>query len=167
MLKSLQKVPRTAVFPKDCTLPARARYALGYLVFGVDNPIPDRPDIPVGKPLSIAQAAELLGVRRKWVRGLLADQTFKLEFAAALAQLRQGYAPTAINRIAEIMDSDDESVALKAAKAILGEDAKSPVVNVNVETQTNFAAIRPGYVIRLPPDLAPPLDPFNANDPEA
>jgi hypothetical protein len=154
MLKSLQKVPRTTVFPKDCALPARARYVLGYLVFGIDSPIPNRPDIPVGKPLTVAQVSELLGVRRSYVRGWLADQTFKLEFAAALAQVRQGHAPTAISRIAELMASESEGVALRAAQAMLGEDVKAPAVSVTVNNQTNLAAqIRPGYIVRLPADL--------------
>ena len=153
MLISPQKVPRTAMARKDCLLPARARYVLGYMVYGVDEPVDGKPHIPVGKPLGAHQIAELLGVRRRYLYSLLADATFKTELAAALAQKRQGYAAKAIDRIGEIIDSPNESAALNASKAILGEDAKGPVVNVSVATQTNVGAIRPGYVIRLPPDL--------------
>jgi hypothetical protein len=154
MLISLQKVPRTAMARKDCLLPARARYVLGYLVYGIDEPVDGKPHIPVGKPLSGHQIAELLGVRQRYVYSLLADATFKTEFAAALAQKRQGYAAKAIDRIGEIIDSPNETAALNAAKAILGEDAKAPSVNVSVATQTNLAQdIRPGYIVRLPPEL--------------
>jgi hypothetical protein len=154
MLISLQKVPKTAMARKDCLLPARARYVLGYMTFGVGEPIPSKPHIPVGKPLGINHIAELLGVRRRYVQSLLADPTFKTELAAAIAQMRQGYAAQAINRIAEIIDSPNEGVALRAAQAILGDDAKNPVVNVSVATQNNVATtIRPGYVIKLPADI--------------
>ena len=122
-------------------------FAFGH---GVDEPVDGKPHIPVGRPLSPAHVAELLGVRRRYVLSLMSDPTFKIEFNAALTQKRQGYAAKAIDRIGEIIDSPNESAALNASKAILGEDAKGPVVNVSVATQNNVAAIRPGYVVRLP-----------------
>jgi hypothetical protein len=76
MLISLQKVPKTAMARKGCLLPARARYVLGYMTFGIDEPVPGKPHIPVGKPLGAHQVAELLGVRRRYVHSLLADPTF-------------------------------------------------------------------------------------------
>ena len=156
MLMSLQKVPKTAMARKGCLLPARARYVLGYMTFGIDEPVPGKPHIPVGKPLGAHQVAELLGVRRRYVYSLLADPTFKAELAQALAQKRQSYAPKALDRIGEIIDSPNEGAALRAAQTILGEDAKGPVVNVSVATQTNVA-FKPGYIIRLKePRPAPP-----------
>jgi hypothetical protein len=143
MLMSLKKVPATVMARKDCLLPARARYALGYLVHGIGEPAPDRPDIPVGKPLSIPHVADLLGVRRKYVRGLLSDAIFKAEFAQALAAARAAYAPAAVHKLGSLINSDDERIALQASKAILGEDAKAPAVQVNV--QTNVAGPRIGY----------------------
>jgi hypothetical protein len=156
MLISLQKVPKTAMARKDCLLPARARYVLGYMTYGIEEPVPGKPHIPIGKPLGVAQIAELLGVRRRYVQSLLADATFRTELATAIAQMRQGYAAKAINRIAEIIDSPNEGVALRAAQAIIGDDAKGSTVNLSVATQTNVHAdIKPGYVLKLPPDFSP------------
>jgi hypothetical protein len=54
----------------------------------------------------------------------------------------------------------DRTVRLKAIQVIEGNEGKGGVV-VNVNQQTNVAAIQPGYVIRLPalkPDRdAPPM----------
>ncbi len=80
---------------KDCLLPARARYALGYLVYGIDEPVEGKPHIPVGRPLSPAHVADLLGVRRRYVLGLLGDPTFKAEFDAAVALARRAATPQA------------------------------------------------------------------------
>jgi hypothetical protein len=162
MLISLQKVPRTVMARKDCLLPARARYALGYLVHGLDDPVEGKPHIPVGRPLSPQHVAELLGVRRRYVLNLLSDPIFKTEFNAALALKRQAATPEALHRITEIVGSDNEVVALRAAQTIVGDDTRGPSVSVNVQTNVG-APIRPGYVIRLPPDLTQPANP----DPEA
>jgi hypothetical protein len=153
MLISLQKVPRTVMARKDCLLPARARYALGYLVHGLDDPVDGKPHIPVGRPLSPQHVAELLGVRRRYVLNLLSDPTFKTEFNAALALKRQAATPEALHRITEIVGSDNEGVALRAAQVIIGDDAKP---SINVAVQTNVGEIKPGYVIRLPAGLVPP-----------
>jgi hypothetical protein len=128
---------------------------LGYLLFGVDEPVEGKPDIPVGRPLSPSAVAELLGVRRRYVLNLMSDPVFKTEFNVALALKRQAATPEALHRITEIVASDNEVVALRAAQAILGEDGKGPSVSVSVE---NNVAVRPGYVVRLPPDLAPPVN---------
>jgi hypothetical protein len=153
MLISLQKVPRTVMARKDCLLSARARYALGYLIHGVDEPIPGKPDIPVGRPLSPSAVAELLGVRRRYVLGLMSDPTFKTEFNAALALKRQAATPAALHRITEIVGSKNEGVALRAAQTIVGDDTRGSSVNVNVLQNNVDAEIRPGYVIKLPPDI--------------
>jgi hypothetical protein len=102
--------------------------------------------------LSPQHVAELLGVRRRYVLDLLSDPTFKTEFNAALALKRQAATPEALHRITEIVGSDNEGVALKAACVIVGEDAKGPSINVNVQNNL-VAPIRPGYVVRLPADL--------------
>jgi hypothetical protein len=84
------------------------------------------------------------------------DPVCKLELAKAISAVRAGYAPAVIARLGDsALESPDEGKAIAAARVILGEDVKAPVVNVSVAaTQTNVAAaIRPRYVIRLPPDL--------------
>jgi hypothetical protein len=154
MLISLQKVPRTVMARKDCLLPARARYALGYLVHGIDDPVEGKPQIPVGRPLSPAHVAELLGVRRRYVLSLMADPIFKTEFNAALALARQAATPRAMHRMTEIVESENEGVALRAAQAIVGEEKAALNVNVAVSNQ-----IRPGYIIRMPAEIAAPALP--------
>jgi hypothetical protein len=139
---------------KDCLLPARARYALGYLVHGIDDPVEGKPHIPVGRPLSPAHVAELLGVRRRYVLNLMSDPIFKTEFNAALALARQAATPRALHRMTQIVESENEGVALRAAQAIVGEEKAALNVNVAVSNQ-----IRPGYIIRMPAEIAAPTLP--------
>lgn len=111
------------------------RLVLAHLVYGA--PESD------GRPMSIAEAAEKLKVRRAYIRGLLRDPLFKAEYAAMVSTMRLAFTPKAVARIGELIDSQAETVALNAAKAILGEDVKAPVINVAV--QANVAGPRPGY----------------------
>jgi hypothetical protein len=60
MRKDLKNVPATRRATNSALTP-RAQTVLGYLVFGIDEPDPDHPDIPTGKPLGPYQAAEVLG----------------------------------------------------------------------------------------------------------
>lgn len=87
------------------------------------------------------------------MRNLLGDPIFRQEMASALAAKRLAYMPEALDRVASIMRNGEDPVALRASETILGETAKGPGVTVNV-SQTNVAAIRPGYVIRLPAETA-------------
>ena len=95
----------------------------------------------------------IFNVRRAYVRNLLGDPIFRQEMASALAAKRLAYMPEALDRVASIMRNGEDPVALRASETILGETAKGPGVTVNV-SQTNVAAIRPGYVIRLPAETA-------------
>jgi len=113
-------------------------------------------DHPVGQPLSVAQVADLLKVRRAYVRDLMSDALFKTKYNAALSDARVALAPAAIAKIGELIEwkgegkAADANVALNASKTALGEDAKGFSVNVQVNNQTNIAnAIRPGYVLDL------------------
>jgi hypothetical protein len=166
MLKSLRKVPATAWARKDCLLPARARYVPGYLVWGIDEPVPERPDIPVGKPLSIPHVADLLGVRRKYVRALLSDPIFRIELAYEISNCRLLLAPQALDALVKLLDwqgegkAADAAIRLRAALAIIGEGHVAPV-NVNVGVQSTSAIqVRPGYVI-APTDKTRPI--FDGN----
>ena len=150
MLQNLNKLPAVKLRDESALSP-RAQTVLAYMVYGLDTP---HGDLPAGRPLGVQQVAELMGVRRSYVRGLLANPVFKAEYNQAIALARQAYAPEAVDRIAQAMRNTDDAIGLRAAVAMLGETAKAPVVNVSVATQTNVAQdIRPGYIVRLPPDL--------------
>ena len=136
-------------------LTPRARQVLALLAVGLDRADKNHPDIPIGKPLGPKQVRQVLGCPYSYVTGLMLDPVFKLEMAKAISAVRAGYAPAVIARLGDIaLESPDEGKAIAAGRVILGEDAKAPMVNVSVATQTNVAQdIRPGYIVRLPPDL--------------
>ena len=102
--------------------------------------------------------ADILGVRRSYVRSLIADPVFEMEMARAIADARAALQPKPLHVLAENMDwiGDDKAaeanVRANAAKTILGEDFKGSSVNVQMTTQTNF---RPGYIIEYPPGFVP------------
>jgi hypothetical protein len=78
MLRELKNVPATRR-STNLALTPRAQTVLGYLVYGIDEQDPDHPDIPTGRPLGPYQVADILGVRRSYVRSLISDPVFKLE----------------------------------------------------------------------------------------
>jgi hypothetical protein len=155
MMKDLKNVPTTRRSPNPALTP-RAHTVLGYLTYGIEENDPDHPDIPTGKPLGPYQVAEILGVRRAYVRGLISDPVFKTEMARATADARAALQPKAVATLGELLDwqgegrAADANVRANAAKTIKGEDAKGFSVNVNVATHTNGTNdIRPGYVLDL------------------
>jgi hypothetical protein len=141
--------------PVSANLSDRARVILASMVYGIEGKLAEKHGLEPGKPLGPQQVADLYNVRRAYVRQLLADPIGKAEMMAMLAAKRVSHMPAALHRIATIVQSDNEAVALRASETILGETAKGPAVTVNV---SNFAQIRPGYVIRMPADIAPASD---------
>jgi hypothetical protein len=63
-------------------LTEKHRLVLAHLVYG--------PPDGDGKPMSIAEAADRLKVRRAYIRDLVRDPLFRAEFAQATAALRLG-----------------------------------------------------------------------------
>jgi hypothetical protein len=128
------------------------------MVHGIEAPDRGHPDVPTGRSLGPYQVADILGVRRSYVRRLIADPVFKMEMARAMADARAALKPKALHVLAENMDwigddkAADANVRANAAKTILGEDVKGSSVNVQMTTQTNF---RPGYIVQLPPGFVP------------
>jgi hypothetical protein len=157
VLRELKNVPATRR-STNLTLTPRAQVVLAYLTYGIDKPDPGHPDIPTGRPLGPYQVADILGVRRSYVRNLTSNPVFKLEMARATADARAALQPKALHVLAENMDwigddkAADANVRANAAKTILGEDAKGSSVNVQMTTQTNF---KPGYIVQLPPGFVP------------
>jgi hypothetical protein len=145
---------REAVSPN---LSDRARVILASMVYGIEGKLAEKHGLEPGKPLGPQQVADLYNVRRAYVRQLLADPLGKAELMAMLAAKRVSHMPEALHRIATIVSNGEDGVALRASETILGETAKGPGITVNV-SQTNVAQIRPGYVIRMPADVASPTD---------
>jgi hypothetical protein len=157
VLRELKNVPATRRSNNSALTP-RAQVALALMVHGIEAPDRVHPDVPTGRPLGPYQVADILGVRRSYVRRLMADPLFKIEMARATADARAALQPKALHVLAENMDwigddkAADANVRANAAKAILGEDLKGSSVNVQMTTQTNF---RPGYIVQLPPGFVP------------
>jgi hypothetical protein len=78
MMKDLKNVPATKR-STNMALTPRAQMVLGYLVHGIDEPDPEHPDIPTGKPLGRYQVAAILRVRQAYIRGLVSEPVFKVE----------------------------------------------------------------------------------------
>jgi hypothetical protein len=155
MLKDLKNIPATRR-SNNAALTPRAQTVLGYLAHGIDKPDPNHPDIPTGRPLGPYQVAAILGVRRSYVRGLMADPVFKAEMARATADARAALQPKAVHALGELLDwqgegkAADANVRANAARTIMGDDAKAGVnMRVNVNSQAGVV-LKPGYVIRLP-----------------
>ena len=108
------------------------------------------------RPKTLEEAAKAVGYRLKRARAIL---DHKPEFQAYRARLlkERRESETARNLATAIAIRDDEgdgsaatkTVQLKACAFIEGPPDKGGVV-VNVNQQTNVAAISPGYVIKLP-----------------
>ena len=124
------------------------------MVYGLDGKVAEKYGLEAGKPLAPQTVADHFRVRRAYVRTLLADPLFKAEMAAQMANKRLGLMPEALERVANIMRSPNEPIALKASETILGETTRNQGVTVNVSQQTALftAPIKPGYVLRLPVD---------------
>ena len=99
VLRELKNAPPTRR-PTNLTLTPRAQVVLGYLVYGIDQQDPDHPDIPTGRPLGPYQVADILGVRRSYVRNLISDPIFKMEMARATADARAALQPKALQVLA-------------------------------------------------------------------
>jgi hypothetical protein len=130
VLRELKNVPATRR-SINLALTPRAQTVLGYLRYGIEEPDPDHPDIPTGRPLGPYQVADILGVRRSYIRRLIADPVFKTEMARAMADARAALQPKALHVLAENMDwigddkAADANVRANAAKAILGKTSKA------------------------------------------
>jgi hypothetical protein len=87
--RGMHKPPLTSLHEKQ-------RQVLSLLVHGLDHADANRPDVPVGRPLSAPEIAETLGCRRSYVRDLLSDPLFKTEMAKAVVDARAALQPKAL-----------------------------------------------------------------------
>lgn len=168
--KSLsKKKPLTA-------LDAKASLLISYLVSGCPydyvtqitraaptefDPDARRPLEP-GEPMRLEEAADLLRIRRRHARWIMAQPIAQKELALQLQALRSGMKAHALMTVGEIMTergentAADRKVRLAAAQTIMGDEARGPAVNVNVGVGVS---LQPGIVIRLPANVPPtPLE---------
>jgi len=135
------------------------------MVLGLDAPADRLPSVEPGLPLSLEDAADVLGLKRRNARQIFGLPAFRKLLTSAIADLRMGAHARMVHTMIKIADDPgdgtaaDRTVRLKAVLAVLGEEAKGANLTVNVGLQNNVA-FKPGYVIRLPPDMAarPTLD---------
>lgn len=158
--------------PKELT--AKHRLLVQYLTFGVDHPDllqrlsreertydPETGEIKIsrvpvkpGQPLSVDEAAELIGLRKRNARELLTLPIVQKALAVAAQQLRTGEHARSLHTMIGLRDDPgmgkaaDRKVRLSAAQALIGEgDGSRSNVTVNVGAQL----VTPGYVIDLTP----------------
>lgn len=111
------------------------------------NPLP-------GQPLTIEEAATIIGMRFRTARLLVNSPIGSKALSQALAALRNGAKAAAMHKIIALVNNEgegkaaDRKVQLEAARDILGlKDSSAAQVNITLNQQTN---INPGYVVRDP-----------------
>jgi hypothetical protein len=151
-LPSLHKQRRAA---GEVALTERDGRLAEIMVFGLDA-LDDRlPEVAVGQPLSLEDAATALGLRRRNARQIFATPAFRKMLNEKIVELRTSAHPRMIRNMIDIANDPgegtaaDRTVRLKASLAVLGEQAKEGGVTVNVGVQNNVGNIRPGYVLDL------------------
>jgi hypothetical protein len=151
-------------------LDAKAQLLISYLVSGCPHdyvtqitraaPTEFDPDarrpLEPGEPMKLEEAADLLRIRRRHARWIMAQPIAQKELALQLQALRSGMKAHALMTVGEIMTergentAADRKVRLQAAQTIIGDKARGPSINVNVGVGVN---LQPGVVIRLPANL--------------
>jgi hypothetical protein len=151
-LPSLYKQRRAA---GEIALTERHGRLAELVVFGLDA-LDDRlPEVAVGQPLSLEDAAAALGLRRRNARQIFETPAFRKMLTGKIADLRASAHPRMIRNMIDIANDPgegtaaDRTVRLKASLAVLGEQAKDGGVTVNVGLQNNLASHRPGYILDL------------------
>jgi hypothetical protein len=108
-------------------LTEKHQLVLAHLVYGSD----------FDKPMSVEETADRLRVRRRYIRGLLADALFKAEYQRMIEVARLLLTPRAVDVLGKLLGWEDQSkasgarVRLKAALAIL--DDRKAKVEVNTK----------------------------------
>ena len=132
----------------------KGRAILAAMVYGLEGKMAAKHGVEPGKGLGVNQVADAFRIRRRYVRSLLLDPVFSAELARAVNAKQQAHTPEALDRTISLMRSEDERIALKACQDIRGASKQGLNVNVGVAVNS-YDGIRPGYVIKLPPDLEP------------
>jgi len=107
-----------------------------------------------GVPLTVEEAAELVGLRRRTARLLIASPIGMKAMAAAVSAMRDGAKAAAMRKVIDLVHIEgegkaaDRKVQLEAARDILGlKESGGVTVNVGIQSNTT---ITPGLVLRDP-----------------
>jgi hypothetical protein len=136
----------------EVELSARDKLLAEYMTLGTDHARAKRLGYPVNSPLSLDQASEILGIRKRNARQIFQSPKFRALYAELLASIRDGAKAKAVHRIVALVDRKGEGSAadgklqLEASRTVLGEDAKGQTISVEVRNNIGLQ-IRPGYVI--------------------
>jgi hypothetical protein len=113
------------------------------------------------EPLTLEQAARVIGLKMKNARFLFASQPFLKAYSANLMAIRNGHKARAVAVLAEVMNTagdglaSDRAVRIKAASQLLNDSDGRSESQVNLQINNGGPALAPGIVIRLP---ASPLE---------
>jgi hypothetical protein len=131
------------------------REIVSLMVHGMDRPSQiEGVPIEAGFPLTLAQAARLVGVRLRRAREVSGTKLFQSELNREVIALRQSEAPRNLRVAVSIRDDEGDrsaatkTVRLKAIATIEGKSEGGSTVNVQINQQT-VNQVSPGYVIRL------------------
>jgi hypothetical protein len=118
-------------------------------------------DDPERTPYEAADAAKAVGYRARAGRALLNAPIFSAALAREVEAMRRGEHARSLRTIVKIRDDAGENTAadrrvrLEASRTLIGGD-EGEGLSVNVKVQNNSVnAIRPGYIVQLPPDFEP------------
>jgi hypothetical protein len=120
------------------------------MVYGTDSSKAKYLKKPINEPLSLEDAADVLGIRRRNARQVFGTPKFQALYAKLVGAMRSGAHAKMVRNMIDIANNPgerkaaDRSVQLKAAKAVLGEQDQA--LNVNVAVQNTVEGPRLGYV---------------------
>ena len=116
----------------------------------------DYPDVPTCEPLTLEQAAQIIGLKMKNARFIFASQPFLKAYSCNLMAIRNGHKARAVAVLAEVMNTtgeglaSDRAVRIKAAAQLLNDSDGRSGSQVNLQINNGGPALAPGIVIRLP-----------------
>jgi hypothetical protein len=123
------------------------------------------PDLPACEPLTLEQAAHVIGLKMKNARFIFASSPFLKAYSLNLGAIRNGHKARAVAVLAEVMNSAgqglaaDRAVRVKAASQLLNDGDGRSGSQVNLQINNGCPALSPGIVIRLPASTpSPPLE---------
>jgi hypothetical protein len=158
---AVPKGPRKPIAALD----SRGRKLIQLMVFGFDDPEEAaRYGLPAHTPLTLEQASEPAGLKRRNARYLFSQRAFLAAYSENLAALRKSHQARAVATLAEIADDPGDGTAatktarIKASNSLL-DDQGGRGTNVNVNVGVGVQQITAGIVLRLPAGIAaPPLE---------
>lgn len=167
MEPSIEQQDRKRAEPRGQRLPLRALDSRGrklcdLMLFGADPDEAEQYGFPPNSPLTLEQAAVIVGLKMTNARFIFSQKFFLAAYSEGLKQLRRSHQARALGTLAQIMDDDSDqsaakTVRVKCANALLDNpEARGPNVNIQVN---NGVTLQAGVVIRLPSGVqAPPLE---------